>query len=251
MVNKIKLFNKLNEKLDIWVEGKQDAEITVVFVHGFAVDKHETARYFDDLSSSLNNNYRTVRFDFSGCGNSQGKLEEKDCLQWSKDLSVVIDFVKNKYKGEIYIFAQSMGCFVTALLSPDNIKKTVFTGIPNSNIKYIIDRLFSRFIKRPGGKLDLNGISIFPRSSGEIQKIGPSFWKVLKDFQPKEKVETYSKKTSLMIVHPLQDEVVGNEFLEVYSKIPNVIIKHLNGNHAFTKKEDRDILIKEIENFLQ
>jgi len=50
MVKKIKLLNKKNEKLDAWIEeGIDKSKDTVVMVHGFATDKHETAGYFGKI----------------------------------------------------------------------------------------------------------------------------------------------------------------------------------------------------------
>ena len=249
MLDNIKLLNKKDELLDVLIEGKEDASHTIIFVHGFATDKHETAFYFDDIAVALKNNYRIIRFDFSGCGFSQGQLQEKDYQKWADDLDVILDYVKTKYQTKIYIIAQSMGCFITSLLDKDGIEKTIFTGIPNDNIPYIIDHLFNRFGTRQGGKIDMNGVSYLPRSTGIVQKIGPTFWQVLKSFNPLEAVTIFSKKTNLLIIHPKQDEVVGDKYLESYKNIPHIKEIWLNGNHAFSKKEDRKILIAEITNF--
>lgn len=248
---KIKIPNKEKELLDVWVEGNKNSGITIIFVHGFAVDKHETKGYFDDLVKDLSNDFRIVRFDFSGCGKSQGNLVEKDYSIWSNDLDVVIQYVKINFQGKIYILSQSMGCFITAMLNPDGIEKSVFTGLPNSNTQFIIDSLFMRFGEKPGGKIDFDGVSLLPRSTGKIQKIGPGFWKVLRSFNPKETVESFSKKNRLMIVHPKQDEVVGSKFLSEYSEISGITIKWIDGDHSFTKQEDRKKLIEVIRNFLR
>lgn len=249
MLNKLKISNQQNELLDIWVEGNENSEMTVIFVHGFAVDKHETQGFFDDLAKELSENFRIIRFDFSGCGESQGNLEEKDYEKWSEDLKSVVDFVKKNYKGSLNILAQSMGCFITALANPTGVKKTIFTGIPNNNTQFIIDKISQRMLSRPGGKINYEGISYFPRSTGKVQKIGPSFWKVLKDFNPYRTVEKFSKKTKLIIFHPKQDEIVGSEFLEEYSMIPKIKIEWVEGDHSFTKKEDRENLIVKIKDF--
>jgi len=251
MVNKIKLFNKLDEKLDLWIEGKLDAKITVVFVHGFAVDKHETARYFDDVSKVLSKIYRVVRFDLSGCGESEGKLEEKDYQKWSEDLNVVLGYVKKTFPGRVFIIAHSMGCFVTSLASPDGVDKVVFSGIPNSNTDDIIKRIVSHFAKRPGGNFDPDGVSIFPRSSGAIQKIGSSFWKVLKVFRPVDELTKFGKKTNLFIIHMNQDQLIGMAHLEEYKNIKGITIKWLDGDHSFTKRQERERLIEEVKNFFQ
>lgn len=247
----IKIKNSNNELLDVFVEGNNKSKVTIIFVHGFAVDKHETAQYFDDLSSSLGLDYRIVRFDFSGCGKSEGRLEDKNYNEWSKDLSVIIKYVKKEYDKDIYILSQSMGCFITSIISPKGIKKTVFTGIPNNNTQFIINRISERFSSRSGAKINHGGISIFPRSSGKIQKIGQTFWQVLKEFNPLDKVKEFSKKTKLLIIHPKQDDIVGTEYLNDYSTVPGITIKWLDGDHSFTKLKDRKKLIEEVRSFFK
>ncbi len=241
--------NKFGEELDTLVEGKDSADTTVVFVHGFGTQKDESYGYFVDIAKSLHNNYRTVRFDFSGYGKSGGKQEDANYQKHADDLQIILDWAKKTFSDKIYIIAQSMGCFVTALLSPDQVEKTVFTSIPNTNVEYIVERFKQRFMTRPGGKFDEKGISILPRSTGELQKVGPSFWKVLREFNPVDSVSQLAKKTNLLILKPLQDDVVGNEFFEEYKKIPGLQYVELDGNHGFRKKEDRDLLIQKMKSF--
>lgn len=245
---KIKIPNKQNELLDVWIEGNEKSKTSIIFVHGFAANKHYD--YFDTAAKEFSGNYRIVRFDFSGCGKSEGKLEDKNFNNWSEDLNAILDYVKNKYQGKIVLIAHSMGIFITSLLSPKNIFKTVFTGAPNSDTQYVIDFISKTVLSRKQGIINYKGISIFPRSFGEIQKIGPSFWSVLKSFKPVEKITEFSTKTDVFMIHMKQDQIIGGKFLEEYSIIPNTKIKWLNGDHSFTKKEDRKKLIKEIRNFL-
>jgi len=248
---KTKIPNLKNELMDVLIEGNNKINKTIIFVHGFATDKHETAHYFDDIAKSLVLKYRIIRFDLSGCGKSEGLLAEKNYQEWAKDLQSVIIYVKKNYPGDIYIFAQSMGCFITSLLNPTGIKKTIFTGIPNSNIKLIIDRILSRFGARKGAKIDFNNISFLPRSTGDIQKIGPSFWKVLKEINPIKLVSKLAKKTKLLIIHPKQDEIIGQEYLKEYSSILPTIVMRIDGDHSFKKLKDRKRLIKIIKNFYE
>lgn len=247
----VKIKNNKEEKLDVLIEGNEDSEVTIVFVHGFGVDKHETAGFFDDIADALKDKFRVVRFDFSGCGKSEGKSEDMDYKKQAKDLDTVLEYVKKEYQEKICILAQSMGTFVTALLSPNGIKKTIFIGIPNNNTDYMIKRLVDRFTSRTGGKFDEKGISLMPRSTGIIQKIGPSFWSVLRSFKPAEAVEKYSKKTNLIIFKPKQDEVVGDKFMDNYKKIKTLKYIELDGDHSWKNKLLRKLLIKRILSFLR
>lgn len=243
--------NKFGEKLDTWVENPDGlVKANIIMVHGFGTNKHETAKYFDDISSALvDSNFRVIRFDLSGYGNSEGKQEEACYSKHTGDLSCIIDYVKTEFAEPVYIFAQSMGCFVTALTAPAGISKTLMTGIPNSDPQIIIDRVSERFGTRPGATLDYESISLLPRSTGKIQKIGPNFWRDIRDLKPIEAIEKYSKSTNLLIIHWNNDEILGTDRLEEYDKLPTVTAKWLSGDHSVTKKEDRDNLIKVMLDF--
>jgi len=85
--------NNIGEKLDTWVEESiGNVKATIVMVHGFGTSKHETARYFDDISQALTgDNFRVVRFDLSGYGNSEGREEDACYSKHILDLKSVLD----------------------------------------------------------------------------------------------------------------------------------------------------------------
>lgn len=244
-----KISNSFNERLDVLVEGNKTSEVTIVMAHGLGVDKHETANMFDDIAYALAPTYRVVRFDFSGFGKSEGRTEDFDYRKHAGDLEAILEYVKRTYGGRIYILAQSMGCFITALLNPQGISKTIFTGIPNTDTSYIIERFSKRFSSKPGGLVNYEGISLVPRSTGKIQRFGPSFWKTLREFDPLRSVSEFAKRTQLLIIHPKQDDVVGTEHLEGYSHIPHISVQRINGDHSFKKPEDRSVLVEHIKTF--
>ena len=245
------LKNNSEEQLDYIVEGREDATTTVVFVHGFGTDKNETADLFKDISASLNPNFRTIRFDFSGYGESEGKQEDVCLSKQSQDLESVLEFVKELFPGNIYILAHSLGGFVTSALSPNGIKKIIFTGIPRPSTTSLINSFQKRILSR-NGKVDLNNISIYPRSSGQTQKLGPIFWKELQSFNIEKNIQDYALKTNLLILKPKQDEVASNENFDAYKHLENLIYQELNGDHNFTKQADRSILIERVrEHFME
>ena len=232
--------NKYGEKLDTWVEELTGAiKATVVMVHGFGTSKHETAGYFDDISSALvEDNFRVVRFDLSGYGNSQGREEDACYSKHVLDLQTILTWVKSNYKTPLFIFAQSMGCWVTALANPDGITKTIMTGTPNTYTDIVITRVKERFGSRPGAVLDMDGISLLPRSTGKIQKIGSQFWLDIKNLKPAEIVAEFSKKTQLLVVHWESDEIIGKDYLDEYDQISTLKSIWLPGDHCVTKTED-------------
>jgi pimeloyl-ACP methyl ester carboxylesterase len=243
--------NLVGEKLDVKVGGNEQAERVVIFVHGFGVDMHETGGLFDYEAKQLSNRFVTVQFSLSGCGGSGGKSEEMDYEKHARDLGSMIDWVRQQYPDKrISLMTHSMGGFVALLLSPEGIEKVIMVGLPNHNVETIRKRILNRFAERRGAVLNVNGESILPRSSGLMQKIGPSFWSVLERIHSLELLQAFSKKTKLKIIHMRQDEILGKEYIEEYHQLGEVKSVWIDGDHSVTKHEYRQQLMIEIENFL-
>lgn len=243
--------NHLGEKLEVVVDGKEQAKRVVIFVHGFGVDLHETGGLFDYEAEQLGDRFLTVQFSLSGCGKSEGKSEEMNYEKHAQDLGSVIGWVRKSYSGKkIHIITHSMGGFVTVLLAPDQIEKTIMVGLPNYDVLTLRGRILNRFKTRPGAVLNTEGISILPRSSGIMQKIGSSFWRVLGQMRPLEQVQAFSKKTKLKIIHMKQDEILGRDYIDEYHRIGGVESVWIDGDHSVTKPEYRQQLMREIEKFL-
>lgn len=249
MSKTVQIMNPSNEKLDVLISGNDNATTTVVFAHGLGVTKHETTGMFDAVAQGIGDVFRTVQFDFSGFGKSEGRQEDFDYYKHAKDLGAVLSYVRTTYPGKIYIVAHSMGTFVTTLLNPPDVEKAVLSGTPNSNTQFIIDRLIKRFTSKPGGKVDLNGISLVPRSTGEIQKFGPEFWKTLKEFNPVEAFNSFASHTKTLIIHPKQDDVVGLDYQDEYNSVANATVIWTDGDHSFKKEEDRKKYVQHIRTF--
>ena len=231
-----KIKNIFGENLDVLIDGNLNSNKILIFVHGFGTDKNEGFNMFLDISNHFKSDFITIRFDLSGYGKSEGKDFEFQFQKAAGDVDSIIRFVKKQFKNkEIYILAHSLGTFVVSILSPQNIKKIIFTSIPNSNINFVIQNIKER-INLKNGTINENDITIYPRTNGSIQKIGKDFWKTLKSFKPLEYIEDLTIKTDLMIFKPISDEIVGNKYFKEYKLIPNLKYCEILGDHNFTKK---------------
>jgi len=89
----------------------------VILVHGFAKTKSE--RKFVELSRKLaENGIASLRFDFSGCGDSEGKFEEMRITKEVEELGIAYQrLIREKRidKDRIGIFAHSLGTVVAYL----------------------------------------------------------------------------------------------------------------------------------------
>jgi pimeloyl-ACP methyl ester carboxylesterase len=243
--------NIMGEKLEVVVGGNEQAGRVIIFVHGFGVDLHETRGLFDYEAEQLGDRFLTVQFSLSGCGKSEGKSEEMNYEKHAEDLGAVIDWARRQYPGKgLSLITHSMGGFVTLLLSPDGIEKTIMVGLPNHDIRTIKRRILRRFEERRGAVLDTDGISVLPRSSGLMQKIGPSFWRVLEKIEPLSLLRQYAEKTKIKIIHMRSDEILGQDFIDGYHQRSDVESAWIEGDHSVTKLEYRKQLMSEIENFI-
>lgn len=120
MEEKLVIFkNKKGEKLlGILTLPKEKGKFPVVIMaHGFAKTKSE--RKFVELSRKLaENRIASLRFDFSGCGDSQGKFEEMRISKQVGELEVAYQRLireKRINKNRIGIFTHSLGTVITCL----------------------------------------------------------------------------------------------------------------------------------------
>jgi pimeloyl-ACP methyl ester carboxylesterase len=235
--------NAKGELLSIAVEGEGNA--TIVFVHGMLTDKNEGSTHLlVDIAKVLQEKYRIIRFDLSGCGESEGAQEDGSIEKWAGDLQAVLNAAK-QFGNRIFILTHSAGMQVVTLLSPSGIEKSAFMSPPGFDSAKQIERLQKRILSR-NGVIDENGTSIYPRFSGDVQKIGKTFWASLRSFNTVQALILYSKKTNLLAIRPLEDKIIKPE---LFPQEVKAIYLELPGDHNFSSKEDREKLIETLNEF--
>jgi len=89
----------------------------VIMVHGFAKTKSE--RKFVELARVLaENGIASFRFDFSGCGDSEGKFEEMRISKQVEELNSAFQRLKKEKMVDLKrvgIFAHSLGTVIACL----------------------------------------------------------------------------------------------------------------------------------------
>lgn len=119
----------------------------VIMVHGFAKTKSE--RKFVELARELaKNKIASLRFDFSGCGDSEGKFEEMRISKQVEELNIAFQqLIKEKRidKERIGIFAHSLGTLVACLFQIKYQKaKTLILAAPALNQERLIKRWYKK-----------------------------------------------------------------------------------------------------------
>lgn len=202
LANEIKIIikNQEGERL-VGLKGKPNIKFekysTVLLVHGFHVTKEEGGM-FDNLAEVLTKEgYLVYRFDFSGCGESDGDYSKTSLTKLKNDLEKIINFIKSEPevdRNKIGILAQSFGTSVTLALRP-KVKTIVLMGTI-IKLKEIFKKLF-------GDSYNPKGISTKIRSSGRITTVNFGFWVDLNKYDLLETVNNF--KPSVLLIHGSED----------------------------------------------
>lgn len=205
---------------------------TIILAHGFGVDKSNKGM-FDDLTKSLvEAGFMVYRFDFAGCGESEGNYMKISITKLKKDLKRIIQFVKSKEDTDldnIGLVGNSMGSSVVLALKP-HIKSVCFIG-GHHDVYSTISSLF-------GYEFNPDGISSRINSGGDTFKLGPQFWSDLKENHIYLKNNISELKCPTLLVHGENDEHIpfsqAEELYELANE-PKRLIKIPLANHNFTE----------------
>ena len=243
----MKVKNKLGEQLDVLVSGNPNAARVIVFMHGLGTDKHEGYLLFDDIASALQDNFITIRFDVSGFGKSEGKQSEFCLTKAADDLQSVLEFATKQYARPVNIIAHSFGGYVTTYLNPQEVEKIIYTSTPRPETQTMAAALQKRILAK--GELNMDGVSIYHRSSGEIQEIGAKFWKDLTEFDALNALKSLTHLNRLTIFSAKNDDIVKLESGDLYRSI-KIDYHEISGDHDYKDPQDRAGLIEMIKKVL-
>ncbi len=113
---KRKFKNKKGLTLSAVYEGKEENSPVVVLCHGYASGKDSEST--DDLARKLlSNGLNVYRFDFTGCGQSQGNLDDLTPLQGQDDLESAVHDLEKKAFG---LYGASFGGYTSLIYASKN-----------------------------------------------------------------------------------------------------------------------------------
>lgn len=208
---KVSILNENNEKL-VGIETAPSIEKenypTVILAHGFGVTKEESGM-FDSIAKNLSEaGILVFRFDFSGCGESEGDYSETSLSKLKSDLFKILEFVKSQPKvdtSRIGILGQSFGTATTITLEP-KVKCLIMMG-STSHPKETLIKLF-------GEGYNPDSISTRVKPSGVITKLKPQFWK---DFDNHKLLDSIQKiYCPILFIHGEKDDKVPLYEMEAY-----------------------------------
>lgn len=204
----------------------------IVFVHGFVgnkVGEHrlfvKAARYFSDRG------YIVFRFDFGGCGESDGDYKEVTLSRQINELKKALDFVASSPYVDpenITVVGHSLGGAVSSLTVPScqHIQKLVLWSPVAEPYKNITDITGEKVVQEAikNGVSDYHGFYLSGR-----------FFKDLKNHHPLQSIQNYDGY--LLVIHAENDEQVPKENgLKYYHAACQQKTIHLikNSDHTFS-----------------
>lgn len=122
---KVSFLNRQKEKLAGVLEGTGTKG--VIFSHGFTGNKDEWGRFLK-ATLVVAKDFRVLRFDFSGNGESEGKFEESHFSKETDDLLSAIAFMKEQGCTSIGLYGHSMGGAVSILAAAREKVQAVATS---------------------------------------------------------------------------------------------------------------------------
>jgi alpha-beta hydrolase superfamily lysophospholipase len=218
----------------------------VIMVHGFVKTKSE--RKFVELARKLaKNKIASLRFDFSGCGDSEGKFEEMRITKRVEELRAAYErLVKERGvdKNRIGIFAHSLGTVIAVLFQQRYQKaKCLVLAAPAFDQESLIKKWYTQDQIKEWKK---KGYLDTPKF-----RIGLGYLEEARDY-----TEILSEiKIPTLVLHGKDDEDIPEKFAKkAFSKIGTrekrmKIIK--GADHHFESYYGRQKLIENCLNWFQ
>lgn len=215
---------------------------TIVFLGGFMSDKNSTKATFL-LEFCQKNDLNCICFDYTGHGESSGKISEGTISAWLEDSLDVIDNLTN---GEIVLVGSSMGgwlALLVAIARPERIKALI--GIASS--PDFTENLVWKKLSQDQQKelMDKGVVEIFGGDQGEYKYI---FSKNLIMDGRKNCLMNNSIpiKKPVVLLHGYQDKTVP---VDVSLKIAELLesedvslLLSKNSNHRMASEQDLKML---------
>lgn len=197
----------------------------VVTCHGFLSSK-DSKKYVRIEREFTRNGIGVLRFDFRGCGDSEGRFEDTTLSGRISDLEAILDFLE-PHTDSIGLFGSSLGGCVAALTSRDKrVEATVVLSTP-----FYLTELFSQYAK----SFEEKGYYETPEF-----RIKKEFWDDLQTYQPEKAAQEVSH---LLVIHGDSDELIPVRHAKGMYRLASEpkrleIIK--NADHRFTDPAHRE-----------
>lgn len=222
-----------NLKAILYTPATRSAHSYAIFAHCFTCNKNfKNIKY---ISQSLTDKgFGVFSFDFTGLGESEGEFSDTDFSHNIQDLLAAVEYLKENYTSPSLLVGHSLGgtACIYASLEVKSCKAVVSIGSPHDpeHVKRLLKKNIDEINENREAHVNIGGRSF---------KIKKSF---LTDIEKQSEKNALSNLTaSLLILHSLQDKIVGianAEKLYKAAKHPKSFISLDGANHLLTNEND-------------
>ncbi|SES31010.1 S9 family peptidase [Psychrobacillus sp. OK032] len=217
----------------------------IVLLHGFVGSKVGEHRLFVKAARNFSaKGYAVVRFDFSGCGESDGDYADVTVTKQLKEVQAILDYVsklKEVDASNIILIGHSLGGAVASLTAAvdKRIRKLILwspVAKPYEDIAMIVGDVALQTAKELG-TFDYHGFYV-----------SQQFLEDLKNHHPLKAIRSYEGQ--LLVIHAAEDEDVPKENAGYYSAsfkpgVPVDIHYIKEANHTFASYSFEEELFEE------
>lgn len=193
----------------------------VILSHGLLSSK-DSSKYIEMAELLTQRGIMSIRFDYHGCGESEGKIEETNLTIRLENLEKIFEFALKHPKvnrDKIAIFGSSFGGVTAILLAS---KKKIIKSLVILSTPYELER--------NGSKIGVN----LPQSFFD-------------DFFSYNVLEAARSVSSCLVVHGQKDEIVPSFHAEkIYENLldPKKLVIVENADHTFSDPSQRKMVLK-------
>lgn len=219
----------------------------VIMFHGFQGNLgYHTGKLLYDLSAAITKTgLPTLRFDFDGCGHSDGQFSDMTVFSELLDAMKIIDFARTKMHAQhIYLVGHSQGGVVASMVAAyyrDIIEKLVILA-PAATLKD--DALAG---KCQGTKYDPNHIPVNVPVHGI--DVSGQYFRTAQLMPIYETAQHYDGPA--LVIHGLADQIVSPEASRKYHVIfPNSVLHLIKGEGHLLEGPELPTIKKLVTEFL-
>lgn len=204
-----------------------DQKHIIIYSHGFAVRKDDMS-LFTDLAGKIPE-AESILFDYYEVDEQAGKIFLSTFSEQVRKLKEVVANVRQANPGAIIdLIGHSQGTLVAALARPEGIRRAVLIS-PVFDID--IERTLSRYRTKPGVKIDLEGISEIPSSTGLTKIIPKEYWQERALLEPLPAYASLAAVTEVVAIEANQDELLSK--VDPKQLDGGIKLLPLDGDHNF------------------
>ncbi|KGA98617.1 hypothetical protein AJ85_15440 [Alkalihalobacillus alcalophilus ATCC 27647 = CGMCC 1.3604] len=185
----------------------------ILFIHGFVGNKVGEHRLFVKAAQHFHHlGYATLRFDFSGCGESSGHYQDVTVTKQIEELKAIINHVKHVYKVKdknLILLGHSLGGGIAALTANEirGLQKVILwapVANPYEEILSITGES-AETLAKSSGLFDFSGFLL-----------SEEFFNDLKKHKPLENIQHY--QGDLLVFHGERDQDISVQNVTKYKE---------------------------------